>query len=130
MKHVLIVDDDDQIRGLLCETFGQAGYDTLSAANGLEALEMVNELPCDIIIADILMPEKEGIELIMDLRLQRPDMPIIAMSGGGHVGAGKYLGIAERLGVKATFQKPFDRRELLRTVEGLLAEDKQDNDIS
>lgn len=127
MKHVLIVDDDDQIRGMLCETFTQAGYDILSASNGLEALDIVNELPCDIIVADILMPEKEGIEMIMELRLQRPDMPVIAMSGGGHVGAGKYLDIAERLGVKATFQKPFDRRKLLRAVKEILAEGEEDN---
>ena len=127
MKHVLIADDDDQIRGLLCETFTQAGYDTLSASNGLEVLEMVNELPCDIIIADILMPEKEGIEMIMELRLQWPDIPVIAMSGGGYVDAGKYLGIAERLGVKATFQKPFDRRDLLRAVEEILAENRQEH---
>jgi len=120
MKKILVVDDDDLIRDLIYEILEPNGYQILLADNGNKALEILDREEVDLIITDIIMPDKEGIETIIDIKKKLPRAKIIAMSGGGQLDANSYLSIAKKLGVKATITKPFDPAKLIRTIEEVL----------
>jgi DNA-binding response OmpR family regulator len=120
MTRILVVDDDEQVRTMLCMTLDQAGYDTDGACDGNAAIRMQREKPVDLVITDLVMPNKEGLETIMDLRREWPTMKIIAISGGGRVTPGDYLSSALYLGASLVFAKPFDRYELLGAIRELL----------
>jgi CheY-like chemotaxis protein len=121
MKRILIIDDDEQMRALLSDILEHAGYGVTEASNGKEGLERFQADPADLVITDLIMPEKEGVETILELRRQRPEARIIAISGGGRGGACDYLSIAARLGVRRTVAKPFTRHEILEAVSAGLA---------
>ena len=121
MASILIVDDDLQIQKLLKQILEKEGHETMVAADGLEAMRKYKQKRPDLLITDIVMPKKEGIELIMELKQLEPDVKIIAMSGGGQVDAETYLAMANKLGAKATIGKPLDRKELLSKVKSALS---------
>ncbi len=121
MASILIVDDDLQIQKLLKQILEKEGHETMVAADGLEAMRKYKQKRPDLLITDIVMPKKEGIELIMELKQLEPDVKIIAMSGGGQVDAETYLAMANKLGAKATIGKPLDRKELLSKVKSTLS---------
>ena len=120
MARILIIDDDPQILNMLGQTLKREGHEVVKALDGEEGLKLYRENPADLVITDIIMPKKEGIETIMELQRDFPDVKIIAMSGGGINVAGKYLSIAKSLGVQKTFAKPIDRDELLKAISELL----------
>ena len=120
MGTILVIDDDDQVRGVLRDMLEFAGYDVLDAPNGRLGLSEFRKHDVDLVITDILMPEKEGLETIIELRKEQPGLQIIAISGGGERGNMDYLQTANMLGAVKTFAKPFDRRDLLDTVAGLI----------
>ncbi len=98
----------------------RAGYEIDQAGDGNQALEVCAEFKPDLVLTDIIMPDKEGLETIQELLEISPDLKIIAMSGGGKFGPDSYLPLAEKLGAKASLQKPFMRDELLSTIESVL----------
>ena len=120
MARILIIDDEVQILNMLRQMLEGEGYEVIDAPNGKEGIRRYRENPADLIITDILMPEKEGIETIQELKRDFPDVKIIAMSGGGRVGPGDYLHLAKMLGAQHTFAKPIEREELLKAVRELL----------
>ena len=120
MGRVMVVEDDNSVRELLREILKRAGHEVMAAGNGKEALALYKKTPADLIITNILMPEKEGLETIQELRRENPDIKIIAISGGGQIGPADYLEVARRFGAMRTFSKPFDRKELLKAVDELL----------
>ncbi len=120
MPRILIIDDDAQIRMMLSMTFEDAGYKVENAPDGKTGINLYKQKPADIVITDLIMPEKEGIETILELRQGFPDAKIIAISGGGKGFPGTYLDLAERLGAQLTFSKPFDVRDLLMAVKKIL----------
>ncbi len=120
MGMILIIDDDDQIRRMLRKTLEHAGYKVMDAPNGKEGIRIYRENPADLIITDIIMPEKEGLETIMDLRREFPEVKIIAISGGGHIGPETYMEMAEKVGAQRTLSKPLEREKLLSTIKELL----------
>ncbi len=120
MKKILVVDDDDLIRDLIYEILEPNGFQVILADNGNKALAILDSEEVDLIITDIIMPDKEGIETIIDIKKKLPKAKIIAMSGGGQLDANSYLNIAKRLGVKATISKPFDPAKLLQTIQQVL----------
>jgi DNA-binding response OmpR family regulator len=122
MAHILVVDDEELVRTLLEQVLTREGHIVMCAANGDEALRCLREQPTDLMITDLIMPGKEGIETITDARREFPDMKIIAMSGGGRVGPGNYLSLAGKLGADRVFAKPFDHRILVGTVREVLAD--------
>jgi len=122
MKKILIVDDDDLIRELLYEILESNGYHVIEAENGNRALEILENESVNLIITDIIMPDKEGIETIIEIKKKLPKTKIIAMSGGGQLDANSYLSIAKKLGVTKTISKPFDPKSLLNIVSELLGE--------
>ena len=120
MGKILVIDDEDQIRAMLRQALESSGHEVLEAINGKEGVRIYQEQPADLVITDILMPEKEGIETIMVLKQAHPGMPILAISGGGRSGAMDFLDMARALGADEALQKPFRRAELLEAVNRLI----------
>lgn len=120
MARILIADDDQQVRLMLKMTLERAGYEVIEAEDGNEAVQKFQSEKPDLVVTDIVMPEKEGIETIMELRIIDPTVQIIAISGGGRINPEDYLNWATKFGVKKTFIKPVDRELLLEAVGGLL----------
>lgn len=122
MPLILVIDDEAQIRKMLKKLLESSGYDVIIAADGKEGVRIFHEKPADLIITDIIMPEKEGLEIISDLRKENPEIKVIAMSGGGkYVNSELCLRVAEGLGAKYVFPKPVKKNELLGAVRELLA---------
>ena len=119
MKRLLVIDDEEQFRLMMRRLLEKEGYEVSEAADGDEGLEACRISKPDVVITDIIMPEKEGIETILSMRKEFPDMKIIAVSGGGRNAPGNYLILAERLGAHVTMEKPLDRARLLQAVERL-----------
>jgi DNA-binding response OmpR family regulator len=123
-KTILIVEDDEQYRALLLEALNIKKFRVLAASNGNEGLRMFKDHYPDLIISDIVLPEKEGLELIWEIRKLSSDVKIIAISGGGVGEARIYLDTAMKFGADRTFEKPFIVFELLYEVASLLQEKK------
>jgi CheY-like chemotaxis protein len=121
MKRILVVDDESAIRKLFIRHLEGRGYVVIEASNGKEGLKRYRENPADLIVTDIVMPEKEGIGMMMELRREFPDLKVIAISGGGLNDPGSYLETAKYLGALHTFTKPLDWPELLTAVDEVLA---------
>ena len=117
MAYILIIDDNEEFRDLLQRFLGEQGYETAAAPDGREGIKQYLARPADLVITDILMPEKEGIETIRDLRRKFPQVKIIAVSGGGRIGPDSYLKMAKGVGALRTLKKPVNRTVLLETVE-------------
>jgi len=117
MQRVIVIDDNEQLRNMLKVTLTRAGYDIRLAENGRVGLSLQRSHPADVVITDILMPEKEGLETIIQLRKEFPKLKIIAISGGGQLDPEGYLSMATRLGADFTFIKPIDNDELLAAIE-------------
>lgn len=120
MAKVLIIDDEKPVRDALEAVVIAAGHEARLAVDGRKGVEQFISFQPDLVITDILMPEKEGIETITDLRRLRPDVPIVAMSGGGRVGNTSFLKMAERLGANRTLAKPFSPSVLMTVLAELL----------
>jgi CheY-like chemotaxis protein len=116
MKTVLVVDDDLPFRRMICAILAQAGYAVIEAADGGEALRMHGGRLADVLLTDLLMPEREGLETIQEFRRSFPGMPIIAMSGGGRFDAKDMLQVAHLFGAEQTLRKPFSRDELMAAL--------------
>ena len=115
---ILVVDDDDQILKVLEQLLEFAGYDVVKASNGNEATRIYREAQPDLIITDLIMPEKDGLEVIGDIKRDFPDAKIIAISGGNP--GSKYLNEAGRLGASRTIRKPFHANDILEAIRDLL----------
>jgi CheY-like chemotaxis protein len=116
MSVILIVDDDEFIRLLLRRTLERAGYLVSEASNGREAMRLYSELKPNCVITDLVMPEQEGIETIMQMRQQSHSVPIIATSGQFDSMAAHYLKVAQSLGADAVLEKPFTVEQILELV--------------
>ena len=121
-RTLLVVDDQDDLRLTLQATLEGAGYRVVTAADGRDANKAFAHERLDLVLTDLLMPDKDGIEVITDLRESRPELPVIAMSGGGKMSADYYLKLARALGAKAILQKPFSNEQLLITIAFVLGE--------
>ncbi len=121
MPSVLVVDDEDAIRQLIRETLEQAGYQVSDARDGKEGLARYRKAPADLVIMDILMPDQDGLESILTLRREFPNVKIVAITGGSDmIGILNFLDVAKMLGARRTLQKPFEMKQLLDVVHGEL----------
>lgn len=121
MAHVLVVDDDPQLCQLLTQMLAARGHRVTATHNGDEALAAWHRQRADLVITDILMPQKDGIELISVLKVEAPELKILAVSGGSrHYARHFILGSAEVIGADAVLAKPFTRGELLAALDHLL----------
>jgi CheY-like chemotaxis protein len=117
MPRVLVIDDNEDFRKLALLWFQIHGIDAEGAANGVEGLNLQRKSPADIVVTDIFMPEKEGIETIQDLRREFPAAKIIAMTGRESLTDYDVFQVARELGVVKTFKKPFKLDDLVAAVE-------------
>jgi YesN/AraC family two-component response regulator len=113
MKRVLIVDDNMMMRRLIRNVFRNEKFDISEAKNGIEGLNLANEHSFDVVITDIVMPEMEGLQFIIELRKIAPQIKIVAISGGKPY----YLYMAKKLGIEAVFTKPLNHLEFVNTVK-------------
>ena len=118
MARILIIEDDEQVRMLLSECLSRAGYETVLAADGDEGIRSYRETPADLVITDILMPRKDGVEAIRELKNEFSDSRIIAITGVR--GRFSRLPAAEVLGAVRTFTKPFNLDEMVQAVGEIL----------
>ena len=122
MARILIIDDEPQIRSMLTLMLAREGYEIVEASDGVAGIKIYRQNPADLIITDLIMPNKDGIGMIIDLKKEFPDVKIIAMSGGGLNKPDGYLKGAKKLGAACTLTKPIDREEMLKAVREILKE--------
>jgi CheY-like chemotaxis protein len=122
MSHILVIEDDEFFSEMLVELLQQDGHKVSLAADGAKALQMLTLQRPDLIITDILMPNMDGVEFIMELAKQGNQIPVIAMSGGRRSISPEFsLESAKLMGVKATLVKPFTQKDLRQIVQSSLA---------
>ena len=114
MATILIIDDEEIIRALLRSALEAAGYEVTEAANGREGLELFRHRPMDLVITDIVMPELNGLDMLLELTREFLQAKVIAISGAG--GEKNVLDVARLLGARQTFEKPFSLPHLLGAV--------------
>lgn len=112
----MLVDDQDDVREMIKASLVRFKFTVIEASNGKEAMSRFKPGMVDLVITDILMPEEDGLEVIMKLRDIKPDIKIIAISGGGKAGPENYLSVARLLGADHVMAKPFSVRELINKV--------------
>lgn len=122
LARILVIDDDRDVRILMQRELEAAGHEVRSAPNGAEGLALQRAAPSQVVVTDIFMPEKEGLETIRELREQFPDVKVIAISGGGRMGTPtrRIAVVARELGVYEVLEKPFDAAVLLKSIDGAL----------
>jgi len=122
MAHILLIDDDDQFRAMLAQMLSQDAHQVTQAGDGEEGLRLAGQVKPDLIITDILMPHKDGIETIMALVETGSTVPIIAISGGRRTISAEFnLNSAALIGVRATLAKPFARADLRLAITQALS---------
>jgi len=121
MANILLVEDEPLVSETLSSAMKSKGHTVVTAANGVEGLKRFAERSFDLIVTDIIMPDKEGIEMILEMRRHKPDAKIIAISGGGRTGNVEFLKMAESLGAMATLKKPIRLAEFLTVLNDSLA---------
>jgi CheY-like chemotaxis protein len=122
-KRVLVIDDNPDMRRTMQALLETEGFTVVVAADGEEALRRQRELPAAVVITDIFMPGKEGIETIYELRKQFPQTKIIVISGGLRAKGADYFSVARELGAVKAFKKPFEPNELIEAVRELTLSD-------
>jgi CheY-like chemotaxis protein len=121
MARILVIDDDEALLSSLELLLSAAGHDVTTSGDGLKAAQLFRTEPFDLILTDIVMPNRDGIETVIALRGEFPEIGIIAMSGGAKLSP-LYLGIATRLGAHRTLEKPFTPAQLEEAIEAVFRE--------
>ena len=126
MSTILVVDDEKDIRDYMQDLLENAGYEVLTAENGNAAIQVFKQNPTDLVITDLLMPEKDGAETVIELRSDYPDVKIIVITGNGkNLKAEDHLKLIESLNVNYSFTKPINSHRLLNAINSLLINNYQ-----
>jgi two-component system, chemotaxis family, chemotaxis protein CheY len=130
MPSVLVIDDEADVRDSIGQVLGRAGFQVMTADNGLTGVQGFFDHPADVVIVDVIMPRSNGIEVIRKIKESFPGARIIAITGGGNFGAfgykpgtittDAYLASATQSGADAVMTKPFRREELIALVRSLV----------
>lgn len=137
MTRVIIIDDEEDIRIVLKEIFKRAGFEAETASNASEGLDLLREHGAELVVTDVIMPGRNGVDTVYDIRMEFPNTKVIVISGGGNVTPSDYepaaikttayLASAAAVGADLTLTKPFDREDLIRAARELTAAPKQTN---
>ncbi len=121
MARILVIDDNEDFLIMFCKMLKAAGHETVPASNGQEGIDLYRKEPTELIITDIIMPKKDGVEMIEEILRDFPEAKIIAISGGGRGKAEDYLTKTSSFPkVKHTLSKPFDMKEILQAIKEVL----------
>lgn len=120
MAGIMIVEDDHDLREMLKVSLLQRKYIVIEASTGKEAIAKFKPSLVDLVVTDIIMPDEDGLKVIMKLKEIKPNIRIIAISGGGKAGPGNYLNLARALGADEIFPKPFSVQALLTRIDAIL----------
>lgn len=120
MKRILVIDDDFLTLDVLKRMLEVEGYEVVTALNGQEGIDVFHQISIDLVITDLVMPVKDGLRTIMELRREKPELPIIAISAGGAIPKERYLTLAQYLGDITTLPKPFKRKDIVDTVSKMI----------
>lgn len=124
MAKILVLDDETSILLMLKKMLERAGHEVEIALNGSDGMELFKKNKPDLLITDIIMPNKDGLEVVLELRKKYPELKIIAISGGGRIHPEGYLPSAKHFGANLIFQKPLVQKEFLEAVSSLLNESR------
>jgi len=125
MPRVLIIEDETELREMIKTSLIRRKYTVMEAVNGKDALTHFKPSMTDLVVTDLIMPEEDGLKVIMKLKEIKPSLRIIAISGGGKAGPGGYLNLAKALGANAVLSKPFSINDLISKIEELLVPEQQ-----
>lgn len=125
MPVILLIEDDRDLRAMLKAALVRKDFTVVEAENGKEALVQFKPGITDLVITDLIMPEEDGLKVIMKIREKKPEIKVVAISGGGKAGPGSYLSLAKALGADAIFPKPFSIADLILKIENLLSRVEQ-----
>ncbi len=120
MKKILVIEDNAIVRNTMMRILQAAGYDVVTANDGLEGVSLFRQEMPDLVISDIIMPQQEGIGTIRQILAESPATKIIAISGGGRIGNTDFLQIARKMGAVDALPKPFDPDDLLGRIDNCL----------
>ena len=120
MLRILVIDDEPLIRSLMVTILTRAGFSLEEASDGVMGLAMFQKYPSDMVITDVFMPNRDGLEVLIELKHSYPHTKIIAMTGGGQSGMREIGSTAKMLGAAYVLHKPFERTSLLAAVHGAL----------
>ena len=120
--HILVIDDDPLVRLIGSQMLTQAGYRVSVAEDGDDGIKQIAARPFDLVVTDLIMPNKEGVETIREIKERWPETPVIAISSGGQLDVGFYLPLAKAMGAAAVLQKPLRTETCLPLVEETLAQ--------
>jgi DNA-binding response OmpR family regulator len=120
MIRILVIDDEDEVRQVLRQMLVREGFEVVDAPDGKAGLKLFREHPAEVVITDIIMPEKDGLETMEEIRKNCPETKIIAISGGGRLEPSFYLDLARRLGACRTLYKPFALEEIVAAVQEVM----------
>lgn len=121
IARILVIDDEELARFTLREILEAAGHEVVEAANGNDGIRYQKAHPFDMVITDMIMPEKEGVETVVKLKGKYPDLKIIAISGGGRTRNLDFLQLAGEFGADIVITKPFSDEDLMKSVAACLA---------
>ncbi len=122
MKKIVVIDDDNDLREMVKFLLEREGFEVLATGDGNQGIKFVSENNPALLITDILMPDKEGLEIINEIRQSGSDLKILAVSGGGVIEASHYLSLANGLGADKVLPKPFHNAELLKAIKDLIVD--------
>jgi len=118
-KTILVVDDDKLVLAMYKFAFEDQGYRVLVADDGNVALKVLDAQPIDVVFLDIIMPEKEGLETLLEIKQRFPQIAVFVMSGGGTRGKHDFLTVAKKFGATGVVKKPATPKELIALIEAL-----------
>ena len=121
MARILLIDDDYAVRTVMRLTLVHFGHTVTESRDGREGLKLLDQINVDLLITDIVMPEVDGLEVVIEVAKRRPAMRIIAISGGGRLNESDHLHVAKLLGATKVLAKPFTTEALLAAVNEALA---------
>lgn len=119
MRRILIVEDDTAMNDYIGDILRQTGFEVAAAFNGVTGLDAIRSAAPDVVILDIFMPEKDGLEMLVELRRTAPELPVLVISGRQHLLSGCSMSLAKQLGATDVLAKPFTPKELLSRVAPL-----------
>ena len=131
MTRVIVIDDEEDIRIVLKEILDRAGFEVEVAENAADGLDLLRDNGADVVVTDIIMPGKDGVDTVYDIRMEFPNTKVIVISGGGNINprdyeptaikTSAYLASATAAGADMTLTKPFDRNEIVQALNDLVA---------